>query len=146
MSGLSYFEHEQLDVYKAAKHFAIAMDGIAEGIRKLRAHLADQLFRASSSILFNIAEGAGEQSRAEKSRFYRIARRSATECASILELCHDLRLLEKAHYLQHRDLLLRIVAMLTKMVRGTTYSTHNAGMQNRTPDTLQNKTGSFYKR
>lgn len=126
---MSYFEHEQLDVYKAAKQFAVAMDGVAEKMRSRRMHFSDQLFRASSSILFNIAEGAGEQSGAEKSRFYRIARRSATECASILELCHDLRLIETALYMQHRDLLLRIVAMLTKMVRGTTYVTRNADMR-----------------
>jgi four helix bundle protein len=128
---MSYFEHERLDVYKAAKQFAIMMDGIAEGIRNKRAHLADQLFRASSSILLNIAEGAGEQSTAEKSRFYRIARRSATECASILELCHDLCLIEEGCYMQQRDLLLRVVAMLTKMVRGTSYVSQNANMRGR---------------
>lgn len=126
---MSYFEHERLDVYKAAKLFAFAMDGIAEGIRNRRMHLADQLFRASSSIIFNIAEGAGEQSSAEKSRFYRIARRSATECASILEFCYDLRLIEEVSYKQHRDLLLRVVAMLTKMVRGTTYEARGVDMR-----------------
>jgi four helix bundle protein len=137
MSGMSYFEHERLDVYKAAKQFAVAMDGIAEGIRNRRAHLADQLFRASSSVLFNIAEGAGEQSMAEKSRFYRIARRSATECASILEICHDLRLIEEVSYMQHRDLLLRVVAMLTKMVRGTTYEARGVGMRSIASDQPQ---------
>lgn len=128
---MSYFEHERLDVYKAAKLFAVAMDGIAEGIRNRRAHLADQLFRASSSVLLNIAEGAGEQSGAEKSRFYRIARRSATECASILELCRDLCLIEEGCYVQQRDLLLRVVAMLTKMVRGTTFVSQNANIRSR---------------
>lgn len=127
---MSYFEHERLDVYKAAKLFALAMDGIAEGIRNRRFHLADQLFRASSSILFNIAEGAGEQSSGEKSRFYRIARRSATECASILEICYDLKLIEEVSYKQHRGLLLRVVAMLTKMVRGTTYEAKGVDMGN----------------
>ncbi|MEO5509215.1 MAG: four helix bundle protein [Longimicrobiales bacterium] len=48
--------------------------------------LCDQLIRAASSISLNIAEGAGEYSVPEKLRFYRIARRSAWECASILEL------------------------------------------------------------
>jgi four helix bundle protein len=137
MSGMIYFEHEQLDVYKVAKQFAIAMDSIAAGIRNRRAHFADQLFRASSSILLNIAEGAGEQSSAEKSRFYRIARRSATECASILELCRDLRLIEEALYMHHRDLLLRIVAMLTKMVRSTTYVTRSTDMLSRAHDSPQ---------
>jgi len=39
--------------------------------------------RAATSVPLNIAEGAGEYSGAEKSRFYRIAKRSATECAGI---------------------------------------------------------------
>ena len=128
---MSYFEHERLDVYKIAKQFALAMDSIAERIRNRRAHLADQLFRASSSILFNIAEGAGEQSSAEKSRFYRIARRSATESASILEMCYDLGLIEEVPYKQQRELLLRVVAMLTKMVRGTTYEARGGDMRSK---------------
>ena len=137
MSGMSYFEHERLDVYKAAKQFALAMDGIAERIRNRRMHLADQLFRASSSILFNIAEGAGERSSAEKSRFYRIARRSATECASILDVCHELGLIEEVSYKQHRELLLRVVAMLTKMVRGTTYEAREVDMRSKASGQLQ---------
>ena len=134
---MSYFEHERLDVYKAAKQFALAMDGIAERIRNRRMHLADQLFRASSSILFNIAEGAGERSSAEKSRFYRIARRSATECASILDVCHELGLIEEVSYKQHRELLLRVVAMLTKMVRGTTYEAREVDMRSKASGQLQ---------
>jgi four helix bundle protein len=137
MSGMSYFEHERLDVYKAAKQFALAMDGIAERIRNRRMHLADQLFRASSSILFNIAEGAGERSSAEKSRFYRIARRSTTECASILDVCHELGLIEEVSYKQHRELLLRVVAMLTKMVRGTTYEAREVDMRSKASGQLQ---------
>jgi len=42
------------------------------------------------SIVLNIAEGAGEFARKEKVRFYRIARRSATECAAILDLSQRL--------------------------------------------------------
>jgi hypothetical protein len=52
------FEHERLDIYKAAKQFALAMDGIAEGIRNWRTHPADRFFEQAASILFNIAEGA----------------------------------------------------------------------------------------
>ena len=42
--------------------------------------------RAASSIVANIAEGAGEFSRKEKARFYRMARRSAIEMAAWLEI------------------------------------------------------------
>lgn len=34
----------------------------------------------------NITEGAGEYSKSEKERFYRMARRSATECTAIFDV------------------------------------------------------------
>ena len=71
----------------------------------------------SLSIVLNIAEGAGEYSGCEKSRFYRMARRSATECAGILDICQRLKLIESTRYERGRQLLLRIVAMLTRMVK-----------------------------
>jgi four helix bundle protein len=65
----------------------------------------------------NIAEGAGEYSSNEKSRFYRMARRSATECAGILDICQRLKLIETSRHERGRQLLLRIVAVLTRMVK-----------------------------
>ena len=77
----------------------------------------DQLQRAASSITLNIAEGAGEFSGAEKARFYRIAKRSATECAAILDLAKRRASISQDHFAQGRSLLLRIVGMLVKLVR-----------------------------
>ena len=65
---------------------------IGERLPRGRAFLSDQLHRAAVSIPLNIAEGAGEFSQGEKARFYRIARRSATECAAILDVCGRLNL------------------------------------------------------
>ena len=70
-----------------------------------------------TSVVLNIAEGAGEYSCNEKSRFYRMARRSATECAGILDICQRLKLIETSRHERGRQLLLRIVAMLTRMVK-----------------------------
>ena len=53
----------------------------------------------------------------DKRRFYRMALRSATECAAILDVCRTLRLTEQAPLGQGRDLLLRIVSMLTRMAK-----------------------------
>ena len=39
------------------------------------------------------------------------------ECASIFDICRRLSLLDDIRYQKGRELLLRIVAMLTKMVR-----------------------------
>lgn len=114
---MHYFDHEKLDVYQAAVEFVVLTDKIVEQFPRGRAYLADQLLRAGTSIPLNIAEGAGEYSSNEKSRFYRIAKRSATECAGILDVCSRLRLIEEAQHVKGRELLIRIVAMLTKMAQ-----------------------------
>jgi four helix bundle protein len=49
-------------------------------------HLRDQLARAASSIVLNLAEGSGRSSRADRNRFYRIAFGSLRECQAILDL------------------------------------------------------------
>ena len=92
-------------------------DEIIENLPRVRAYLADQFQRASTSILLNIAEGAGELSANEKVRFYRMARRSATECAGILGVIQNLGLTKSESQNSGRELLLRIVSMLSKMVR-----------------------------
>ncbi len=114
---MNHFDHEKLDVYKVAIEFVILSNEIAEQLPRGKAYLADQLLRASSSISLNIAEGAGEFAGNEKSRFYRMAKRSATECAAVLDLCSRLELVEEAKHLKGREFLLRIVAMLTKMAQ-----------------------------
>ena len=110
------FAHERLDVYRAATEFLVLADDVSHVLPRGRAYLADQLRRAATSIPLNIAEGAGEFSSDDKARFYRIARRSATECAAILDGCRLLRLVDQDPLVRGRVLLLRIVAMLTAMV------------------------------
>ena len=54
------FDHEKLDAYQRAVEFLDLVDRILETTPKGRAHLKDQLDRAATSIVLNIAEGAGE--------------------------------------------------------------------------------------
>ena len=77
--------------------------------------LRDQLERASLSIALNIAEGAGRRPRADKSRFYGIARGSANECAAIFDVLRVRGLASEASCNQARELLVRIVQMLTRL-------------------------------
>jgi four helix bundle protein len=114
---MDHFEHERLEVYRVAIELLALADQIAASLPKGRAYLADQLRRASSSIPFNIAEGAGEFAAADKARFYRFARRSATESAAILDTCRVLKLSQPEPLAAGRLLLLRSVAMLTAMVK-----------------------------
>ena len=111
------FDHEKLDSYQAAIDLIVLIDQVVEHLPRGRSYLADQLQRAGTSVSLNIAEGAGEYSGSEKGRFYRMAKRSATECAGIFEICDRLELIEEGRYLKARELLIRIVSMLTKMAQ-----------------------------
>lgn len=110
-------DHEKLDVYQIAIEFVVLADVIVEHLPRGRAYLSDQLRRAALSIPLNIAEGAGEYAVEEKVRFYRMAKRSATECAGILDVCQKLQLVDEQYQDKGRDLLIRIVSMLVKMAR-----------------------------
>ena len=79
-------DHQKLDVYRHALALLKACDEIIKQLPKGRATLQEQLDSAASSVVANIAEGAGEFSGKEKARFYRIARRSAIEIAAWVEI------------------------------------------------------------
>jgi four helix bundle protein len=110
-------DHEKLTVYQVAIEFVILADEVIEHLPRRRVYLSDQLQRAALSISLNIAEGAGEYAIDEKARFYRMAKRSATECAGILEVCQRLQLVEEQRYIKGRELLIGIVSMLVKMAQ-----------------------------
>jgi len=80
-------DHERLDVYAVALEFLVFANEVIERLPRGRGHLADQLTRASTSIVLNLAEGAGKLSKADKRRYYVTARGSATESAALLDVC-----------------------------------------------------------
>ena len=110
-------DHEKLTVYQVAIEFVILADDIIEHLPRGRAYLSDQLQRAALSIPLNIAEGAGEYAVDEKARFYRMTKRSATECAGVLDVCQRLHLVDENRYIKGRELLIGIVSMLIKMAQ-----------------------------
>ncbi len=110
-----HFDHERLDVYQASVEFACWRRALVRRLPRGNADLADQITRASRSVSLNIAEGSGERSPPDKRRFYRMARRSATECAAALDLMAAERLLGEEALRAGRELLWRIVSMLSRM-------------------------------
>lgn len=114
---MAHLDHEKLDVYQASIDLVVLIDDIIENLPRGRGYLADQFQRAALSVPLNIAEGAGEFSGTEKGRFYRMAKRSATECAGIFDVCFRLKLIEEERHTNGRELIVRIVAMLTKMAK-----------------------------
>jgi len=111
------FDHEKLDVYHRALDALELCDRIGGALPAGRANVRDQLDRASTSVVAHIAEGAGEFSRPEKARFYRIARRSAIEVVAWLDITRrrkevDGALLE-ATMVEYEA----VVAMLVRLIK-----------------------------
>ena len=121
------FDHERLKVYQIAIQYIALADNIAFSLPRGRSYLADQLGRAALSIVLNIAEGAGEFSKKDKARFYRMALRSTTEWAAIMDVCKILGLMDEHAESQARDLLIQIVAILTTMVKNLTEENQGEG-------------------
>ena len=110
-------DHERLDVYQIALEFLVFANGVIEGLPRGRRHLADQFTRASMSIVLNLAEGAGKQSKPDKRRYYVTARGSATESAALLDICLRLKLLDDGRHKAGKDMLVRVVSMLIKLAQ-----------------------------
>ena len=111
------FAHEKLDVYNLALDFLALAEDLIEHLPRGRGHLADQLSRASTSIVLNIAEGAGKFSKPDKRRYYLSAAGSTTECAAILDVCLRLKLILPDTHSVGKAMLERIAAMLVKLAK-----------------------------
>jgi len=111
------FDRERLDVYQLALDFLILADDTIEHLPRGRNHLADQLGRAATSIVLNIAEGAGKFSKPDKRRYYLTAVGSTTECAAIYDVLLRLKLTTTERHAECKAMLDRIASMLTKMAK-----------------------------
>ncbi len=65
----------------------------------------------------NIAEGTGKPTPADRARYHAIARGSTMECGALLDVCRLAGLVSAEEAGRGKVLLVRIVAMLTKMCR-----------------------------
>jgi four helix bundle protein len=125
---MDQFDRERLDVYKLSLQFVAHAHDIAQLNPPGFADVSEQLRRASRSITLNIAEGAGEFSKREKVRFYRMGKRSATECAGALDIFLVLKLLDEKRAQDGKAILVRIVSMLVRLI-------HTLGSPGRGTDT-----------
>ena len=103
----------RLDVYRVSLQFRQSL-AILDTVRNISSQ-RDQLFRASDSIVLNIAEGAGRMARADKRRHYSYALGSAMECGAALALLHARDALRGIAYLERRMMIIRIVQMLSRL-------------------------------
>ena len=114
------FDHEKLDVYGLQLQFvAWTADFLIEASQTPVPHqreLLDQLDRACLSILLNTAEGNGKRQGLQRAKFFGDARGSALECAACLDASVAKRIAKSDRIHSGKQLLIRIVAMLTRLV------------------------------
>lgn len=111
------FDHHKLEVHRRALDALQTCDEITPHLPTGRAHLRDQIDRSATSVVANIAEGAGEFSTKEKARFYRMARRSAIEVAAWLEITARRREAPEPQLHKALGQFEQVVAMLVALIK-----------------------------
>jgi four helix bundle protein len=114
------FDHEKLDVYRYELEFiewvTPLLDEATVSAKGRTREVCDQLDRASLSALLNTAEGNGKRQRQVRAKFFDDARGSATECAACLDALVAKRIVSPERIGAGKDLLLKIVSMLSGLV------------------------------
>lgn len=112
------FLFEKLTVYQKSRQFLKTTELLCRRLRgKVSGALLNQLIRAVASVPLNIAEGNGRWHKSEKRQFFRIARGSVFEVVPIIQLFHDLRLLNDEEYAEIYDALQTLSRMLSNLIK-----------------------------
>jgi len=123
------FDHERLEVYQESLRFIAWLEPLLERIPKTIS-VRDQLDRASTSIVLNLAEGNGKFTKPDRCRFFDISRGSALECASALDASVAKGRLCGEEVLPGKEHLKRIVSMLVGLIKANSdYRLHDGEME-----------------
>jgi len=106
-----FFRFQDFEIWKLSMALNNELFAIAQALElKRQFALSDQLRRASLSISNNIAEGSGSDSNKDFSHFLNIARRSVFECANMIYVLADQKMItenEKIIFLDKLTILSR---------------------------------------
>lgn len=109
------FNHQKLHCYRLALEVAKRVPNLVDRWPTGTGYLVDQLRRALCSVLLNIGEGNGRRSPKERRRFFDIARGSAVEAATAIEVAQAMGWVSEKESLHLMDLLLQAVKILYKL-------------------------------
>jgi four helix bundle protein len=78
--------------------------------------LTQQVRRASTSVLLNLAEGASRKSVKERSRFYECSRGSIVEIDAVFEIAVDLKYNDEKDLVHLSELVNHCFALISRMI------------------------------
>lgn len=104
--------HENTRIYSRSRELIRFSAALIAKLPPGHAFLADQLRRASTSVLFNFGEGCAHTSAKERKRFFTMSRGSAKECSTIFDAAQDLGVVDDVTHSQGTDLCDHVAAML----------------------------------
>jgi len=120
-----HFDHEKLEVYQESLAFVAWLEPLLQKLPKSIA-VSDQLDRASTSIVLNLAEGNGKYTGADRCRFFDNSRGSALECAAALDVLVAKGRCDVALVDSGKDRLRGIVSMLVGLIKANSdYRLHD---------------------
>lgn len=83
--------HQKVDVYYASRSFVLECYRLSRMLPlEEKFGMVPQIRRAALSVHLNVAEGSSRKSRAERKRFFEIARGSVIEIDAALDIASDL--------------------------------------------------------
>lgn len=110
---------EDFPVYKKGLDLVGQVEGICNGVRGGRYNfITDQLRRAASSIILNIAEGSGKWSKRDKINFYRMSQASTNECLAAMDLLFAYKLIDLDRSIEIKEVLRDIILDLHALKKG----------------------------
>jgi four helix bundle protein len=109
------FDHEKLKVYQDALRF---IEWVTPLLERLPGKVAakDQLDRASTSVVLNIAEGNGKRSHPDRCRYFDSARGSGVECAACLDVLRVKGLVSPEETVIGKTILVEVVSMTAGLI------------------------------
>jgi four helix bundle protein len=110
------FDHERLEVYRESLAFVAWLEPLLQKVPKSIA-VRDQLDRASTSVVLNLAEGNGKFTPPDRCRFFDISRGSALECAAALDVLAAQGRCPALEIASGKERLRRIVSMLVGLIK-----------------------------
>jgi len=129
---MELFYYRRLDVYKDTKQLAINVNEALKSFPKEERYaLTNQLQRASTSVMFNIAEGFGRYGSKERIHFLDIANGSLMEVSSQIELAEAYHYISTTQREEFDNQILSIVKQLAGL--------RKALLQSANPSSLNTK-------